>query len=269
MKFSVCLLSGVCMSHCQWTLYIIFFFFLFETVSWFLVVCILWQPFLIETAIACAVCPLDFKQPLEVIKACRNVAAPSPSCCSSLNTYIAGIQKQMLITNRQAIICATVFGSILRKGGVMTNIYDLCDVDLKDFSIQGMYPACHLCVNSTLCSIIVSDLSFSESLWAGAAYGQQGTLLLCFILFLFPSYYFISIFMLRMGSILFLLVVICHRTLHLENFHVLCAIEMLFLSLLCALCEFYWPCFNAKIKWIFGYQLAQVWLMQKFLYDIS
>ncbi|XP_050369760.1 uncharacterized GPI-anchored protein At1g61900 [Argentina anserina] len=83
------------------------------------------------------VCPLDFKQPSEVIKACHNVAAPSPSCCSSLNTYIAGIQKQMLITNRQAIVCATVFGSVLRKGGVMTNIYELCDVDLKDFSIQA------------------------------------------------------------------------------------------------------------------------------------
>ncbi|XAR54713.1 hypothetical protein NMG60_11029975 [Bertholletia excelsa] len=83
------------------------------------------------------VCPLDFKQPSEVIKACRNVAAPSPSCCSSLNTYIAGIQKQMLITNKQAIICATVFGSILQKGGVMTNVYDLCDVDLKDFSLQA------------------------------------------------------------------------------------------------------------------------------------
>ncbi|KAL5574684.1 hypothetical protein UlMin_016383 [Ulmus minor] len=83
------------------------------------------------------VCPLDFKQPTEVIKECRNVAAPSPSCCSSLNSYIAGIQKQMLITNKQAIICATVFGSMLRKGGVMTNIYELCDVDLKDFSIQA------------------------------------------------------------------------------------------------------------------------------------
>ncbi|XP_048329875.2 uncharacterized GPI-anchored protein At1g61900 isoform X1 [Ziziphus jujuba] len=83
------------------------------------------------------VCPLDFKQPSEVIKACRNVAAPSPSCCSSLNAYIAGIQKQMLITNKQAIICSTVFGSMLRKGGVMTNIYELCDVDLKDFSIQA------------------------------------------------------------------------------------------------------------------------------------
>ncbi|XWS22182.1 hypothetical protein CRYUN_Cryun29cG0012800 [Craigia yunnanensis] len=82
--------------------------------------------------------PLEFNQPSEVIKACRNVAAPSPSCCSSLNTYIAGIQKQMLITNKQAIICATIFGSILRKGGVMTNVYELCDVDLKDFSIQGI-----------------------------------------------------------------------------------------------------------------------------------
>ncbi|XP_059655014.1 uncharacterized GPI-anchored protein At1g61900-like [Cornus florida] len=83
------------------------------------------------------VCPLDFKQPSEVIKACRNVAAPSPSCCSSLNTYIAGLQKQMLITNRQAIICATVFGSMLQKAGVMTNVYELCDVDLKDFSLQA------------------------------------------------------------------------------------------------------------------------------------
>ncbi|XP_038723278.1 uncharacterized GPI-anchored protein At1g61900 isoform X2 [Tripterygium wilfordii] len=83
------------------------------------------------------VCPLNFTQPLEVINACRNVAAPSPSCCSSLNAYIAGIQTQMLITNKQAIICATLFGSMLRKGGVMTNIYELCDVDLKDFSIQA------------------------------------------------------------------------------------------------------------------------------------
>lgn len=98
--------------------------------------------FLFEMSIVCAVCPLDFEQPSEVIKDCRNVAAPSPSCCSSLNTYIAGIQKQMLITNKQAIICATMFGSMLRKGGVMTNVYELCDVDLKDFSIQGNNAYC-------------------------------------------------------------------------------------------------------------------------------
>ena len=80
---------------------------------------------------------LGFNQPSKVIKACRNVIAPNPSCCSSLNTYIVEIQKQMLITNRQAIVCATMIGSILRKGGVMTNVYELGDVDLKDFSIQA------------------------------------------------------------------------------------------------------------------------------------
>ncbi|KAK9082724.1 hypothetical protein Scep_029195 [Stephania cephalantha] len=84
------------------------------------------------------VCPLEFKEPSEVIKACRDLAAPNPSCCSSLNAYIARIQNQMLITNRQAINCATQFGSMLQKGGVMTNIFELCDVDLKDFSFQGL-----------------------------------------------------------------------------------------------------------------------------------
>ncbi|XP_042059316.1 uncharacterized GPI-anchored protein At1g61900-like [Salvia splendens] len=85
-------------------------------------------------------CPLEMKYPIEVIDACRNVAAPSPLCCSSLNTYIAGIQKQMLITNKQAIICATMFGAMLQKAGVMTNVYELCDVDLKDFSLQAYGP---------------------------------------------------------------------------------------------------------------------------------
>ncbi|XP_058102462.1 uncharacterized GPI-anchored protein At1g61900-like [Magnolia sinica] len=83
------------------------------------------------------VCPLEFKEPSAVIKACSDVASPNPSCCSSLNMYITGIQKQMLITNRQAINCATLFGSMLQKGGVMMNIYELCDVDLKDFSLQA------------------------------------------------------------------------------------------------------------------------------------
>ncbi|CAI8611609.1 unnamed protein product [Vicia faba] len=83
------------------------------------------------------VCPLTFKEPSDVIAVCKNVAAPSPTCCSSLNTYIAETQQKILITNKQAIICATQFGSMLRGGGVMTNVYDLCDVDLKDFSVQA------------------------------------------------------------------------------------------------------------------------------------
>lgn len=95
--------------------------------------------FINSVNLACAVCPLTFKEPSDVIAVCKNVAAPSPTCCSSLNTYIAETQQKILITNKQAIICATQFGSMLRVGGVMTNVYELCDVDLKDFSIQGIY----------------------------------------------------------------------------------------------------------------------------------
>ncbi|XP_073116310.1 uncharacterized GPI-anchored protein At1g61900 isoform X1 [Elaeis guineensis] len=83
------------------------------------------------------VCPLTFEEPSSVIKACRDMASPNPSCCTSVNTYIAAIQKQMLITNRQAINCATLLGSMLQKGGVMSNVYELCGVDLKDFSLQA------------------------------------------------------------------------------------------------------------------------------------
>ncbi|XP_020110789.1 uncharacterized GPI-anchored protein At1g61900 isoform X1 [Ananas comosus] len=83
------------------------------------------------------VCPLDLKEPSSVIESCRGATSSSSSCCASLNMYIATLQKQMLITNRQAINCATLFGSMLQKAGVKANIYDLCEVDLKDFSLQA------------------------------------------------------------------------------------------------------------------------------------
>ena len=31
-----------------------------------------------------------------------------------------------------------MFGSMLQKAGVADDIYGLCDIDLKDFSLQGM-----------------------------------------------------------------------------------------------------------------------------------
>ncbi|CAL0329422.1 unnamed protein product [Lupinus luteus] len=104
------------------------------------------------------VCPLTFKEPSEVISACQNVAAPSPSCCNSLHTYIAWLQKQMLITNKQAIICATLFGSMLRKGGVLTNVYELCDVDLNDFSLPA-YGLPEGCLLRSLPANVISDNS--------------------------------------------------------------------------------------------------------------
>ncbi|CAN4076917.1 unnamed protein product [Withania somnifera] len=85
------------------------------------------------------VCPLEFKQPLEVINACRNLAAPNHSCSSSLNAYIAGIQKQMLITNRQTIICAAAFGFMLQEPGVMNNVYELCDLVYNIMLVDGIH----------------------------------------------------------------------------------------------------------------------------------
>ncbi|KAG6393658.1 hypothetical protein SASPL_147903 [Salvia splendens] len=124
-------------------------------------------------------CPLDMKQPTEVIAACRNVAAPSPSCCSSVNTYIAGIQRQMLITNKQAIICATMFGAMLQKAGVMTNVYELCDVDLKDFSLQGENLNCfHYAISYNDFAAVANKFFFYLFLFfGGAANGQEGCLL--------------------------------------------------------------------------------------------
>ncbi|MCO5602476.1 hypothetical protein L7F22_056608 [Adiantum nelumboides] len=42
----------------------------------------------------------------------------------------------MLITNVQALECVTLFGAKLKKEGVSVNVYNICEVDLKDFSLQ-------------------------------------------------------------------------------------------------------------------------------------
>uniref|UniRef100_A0ACD5TIX2 Uncharacterized protein n=1 Tax=Avena sativa TaxID=4498 RepID=A0ACD5TIX2_AVESA len=84
------------------------------------------------------VCPLEFDDPSSVAKACGNTSSSRPVCCAALHSYIATRQKQIFVTNLQAINCATMFGSMLQKVGVGVDIYDLCDIDLKDFSLQGM-----------------------------------------------------------------------------------------------------------------------------------
>ncbi|KAF3337340.1 GPI-anchored protein [Carex littledalei] len=84
------------------------------------------------------VCPLEFEDPSPVTKACGNMSSPDPTvCCSAFRAYIKSRQKQIIITNIQAINCATMFGSMLQKSGVRTDLYGLCNIDLKDFSLQG------------------------------------------------------------------------------------------------------------------------------------
>eukprot|EP00250_Pteridium_aquilinum_P005590 c15662_g2_i1 orf=826-2223(+) len=82
------------------------------------------------------VCPLTFDDTSSVVKACSGSSPTKAKCCSSLYGYISIIQKQMLITNVQALECVTLFGSLLKKEGVVANVYNICEVDLKDFSLQ-------------------------------------------------------------------------------------------------------------------------------------
>ncbi|KAH7298163.1 hypothetical protein KP509_25G029900 [Ceratopteris richardii] len=81
-------------------------------------------------------CPLVFKDPSSVVSSCGGSSPSNITCCMSLYNYISGLQKQMLITNVQALNCVTLFGSMLIKKGVQTDLYGLCQVDLKDFSLQ-------------------------------------------------------------------------------------------------------------------------------------
>lgn len=81
-------------------------------------------------------CPLVFKDPSSVVNSCGGSSPSNITCCMSLYSYISELQKQMLITNVQALNCVTLFGSMLIKKGVKIDLYDLCQVDLKDFSLQ-------------------------------------------------------------------------------------------------------------------------------------
>ncbi|TVU31905.1 hypothetical protein EJB05_23610 [Eragrostis curvula] len=83
------------------------------------------------------VCPLEFDDPSSVVKACGKASSSTSTCCTALHSYIGARQKQIFVTNLQAINCATMFGSMLQKAGVVDDIYELCNIDLKDFSLQG------------------------------------------------------------------------------------------------------------------------------------
>ena len=89
-----------------------------------------------------AACPLVFKNPSSVVEVCSGSSPSNATCCMSLYSYISNLQKQMLITNVQALDCVTLFGSMLIKKGINTNLYKLCQVDLKDFSLQGVWKRC-------------------------------------------------------------------------------------------------------------------------------
>ncbi|PHT82892.1 hypothetical protein T459_11335 [Capsicum annuum] len=51
-------------------------------------------------------------------------------------TYVSHLQRQSFVTNLQALDCAASLRLKLQKGNVSKNVYDLCCISLKDFSVQ-------------------------------------------------------------------------------------------------------------------------------------
>lgn len=54
-----------------------------------------------------------------------------------MESYVSHLQKQSFITNLQALDCAETLAMKLKKSNITEDVYSLCHVSLKDFSLQG------------------------------------------------------------------------------------------------------------------------------------
>lgn len=82
------------------------------------------------------VCPLVFPNMKHVAKDCGNEISNRTTCCIAMESYVSHLQKQSFITNLQALDCATSLGMKLRKLNITRDVYSLCHISLKDFSLQ-------------------------------------------------------------------------------------------------------------------------------------
>ncbi|KMS96760.1 hypothetical protein BVRB_8g200640 [Beta vulgaris subsp. vulgaris] len=83
------------------------------------------------------VCPLAFPDTRHVSKKCANLINNHTVCCSAIENYMSHLQNQSFITNLQALNCAASLGMKLQRENVTTNVYNLCHVSLKQFSVQA------------------------------------------------------------------------------------------------------------------------------------
>ncbi|XP_055823871.1 uncharacterized GPI-anchored protein At1g61900-like [Solanum dulcamara] len=81
-------------------------------------------------------CPLVFPDIKNISKECGEETSNQTSCCKTLSSYLWGLQQQSFITNLQALTCATLLGKKLQEANITSNIFDLCHVNLEDFSLQ-------------------------------------------------------------------------------------------------------------------------------------
>ncbi|CAN8245171.1 unnamed protein product [Cochlearia groenlandica] len=82
------------------------------------------------------VCPLVFPHMRHIGGNCSNELSNQTCCCRAMESYVSHLQKQTLITNLQAVDCATSLGTKLQKLNITKNIFSVCHISLKDFSLQ-------------------------------------------------------------------------------------------------------------------------------------
>uniref|UniRef100_A0A7N0TQG1 SPARK domain-containing protein n=2 Tax=Kalanchoe fedtschenkoi TaxID=63787 RepID=A0A7N0TQG1_KALFE len=82
------------------------------------------------------VCPLVFPDIRHVVKSCGNGMSNLTTCCGAMDSYVSHLQKQSLITNLQALDCATSLGMKFQRANITQNVFDSCHLSLKDFSLQ-------------------------------------------------------------------------------------------------------------------------------------
>ncbi|XP_054791526.1 uncharacterized GPI-anchored protein At1g61900-like isoform X2 [Prosopis cineraria] len=82
------------------------------------------------------VCPLVLPDMRHVAEACRDGVKNKTSCCDAMEVYVSHLQRQSFITNLQALDCAEALAMKLQKSNITKDVYSLCHVSLKDFSLQ-------------------------------------------------------------------------------------------------------------------------------------
>ncbi|KAI4295886.1 hypothetical protein L6164_035884 [Bauhinia variegata] len=82
------------------------------------------------------VCPLDFPDTRHVAKGCGNRISNKTACCGAMESYLSHLQKQSFITNLQALDCTETLAMKLKELNVTEDVYTLCHISLKDFSLQ-------------------------------------------------------------------------------------------------------------------------------------
>lgn len=104
------------------------------------------------------VCPLTFPDTRHVSKKCANEISNTTECCSAIESYVGHLQNQSFVTNLQALNCAAALGLKLQRENVTMNVYNMCHVSLKQFSVQAGTQE-----SGCLLQSLPSDVTFDET----------------------------------------------------------------------------------------------------------